>query len=65
MGDLAAWMRGYLRAWVTNDPAEIGELFSGDAAYYTAPSREPWQGREAIVEGWLRDRDEPGVRQQL
>jgi ketosteroid isomerase-like protein len=60
MSALADWMAGYLRAWKSNDPDEIGALFSDDARYYTEPSAEPWHGRGAIVEGWLGRKDEPG-----
>jgi ketosteroid isomerase-like protein len=55
-----AWVRGYVHAWETNDPAAIGALFTEDAAYYTAPYAEPWCGREAIVAEWLGRKDEPG-----
>jgi hypothetical protein len=57
---LAAWMARYERAWESNDPDEIGALFSDDALYYTEPYREPWRGREEIVEKWLDRKDEPG-----
>ncbi|GGM31105.1 YybH family protein [Dactylosporangium sucinum] len=63
MTDLEAvtqWVDGYVRAWNSNDPAEIGGLFAEDAAYYTAPFRDPWRGRDAIVAGWLDRRDQPG-----
>ena len=54
------WVQGYLRAWETNDPEDIGRLFADAARYYTAPDREPWSGRDAIVEGWIGRKDEPG-----
>jgi uncharacterized protein (TIGR02246 family) len=57
---LTKWIDGYLRAWNSNDPADIGALFTDDAAYFTAPFRPPWRGREAIIEGWLDRKDEPG-----
>src|SRR6187397_1438127 len=57
---LSAWVEGYVRAWESNDPDEIAELFSEDALYLTEPYAEPWRGRAAIVEGWLEARDEPG-----
>lgn len=63
MTDLEAvtgWVSGYVQAWNSNDPTEIGELFAEDAAYYTAPFEEPWRGREAIVAQWLRHRDKTG-----
>ena len=62
MTDRAAvdeWVRRYVHAWGTNDPREIGELFTDEAEYFTAPHREPWRGREAIVAGWLDRRDPP------
>ena len=63
MADLAtvtAWIDAYRRAWETSDPAAVGALFTSDAEYLTAPFREPWRGRDAIVEGWLAHRDAPG-----
>lgn len=59
-GGLDAWLQRYVGAWETNDPDEIGGLFTDDARYYTAPHREPWAGRDGIVEGWLARKDEPG-----
>jgi uncharacterized protein (TIGR02246 family) len=59
--DVEAWVERYVRAWSTNDPGEIGALFTDDAVYYTAPHREPWRGRDGIVAGWLDRKDEPGT----
>ena len=55
---LDAWVTGYVRAWESNDPEEIGRLFAGDADYFTAPDQDPWRGRDAIVAGWLGRLDE-------
>ena len=55
------WTRAYVQAWPSNDPEQIGALFSDDARYLTSPDSEPRVGREAIVAGWLDDRDEPGT----
>lgn len=55
------WTRAYIQAWSSNDPEQIGALFSDDARYLTSPDSEPRVGREAIVAGWLDDRDEPGT----
>jgi uncharacterized protein (TIGR02246 family) len=57
---LTAWIDGYARAWNSNDPEHIGALFADDAGYYTAPFREPWRGREEIVQGWIGAGDKPG-----
>ncbi len=59
-GSLERWMRGYVAAWESNDPAAIGDLFTEDATYYTTPARPPWRGREEIVRGWIGIKDEPG-----
>ncbi len=59
-GDFDAWVGRYVRAWDSNELADIAALFTDDAKYYTAPFRQPWNGREAIVSGWLRHRDEAG-----
>jgi uncharacterized protein (TIGR02246 family) len=59
-GDVERWVEGYVKAWKTNDPEDIGALFTDDATYYTAPHREPWRGRDAIVQGWLGRKDEQG-----
>lgn len=56
----AEWVAGYVAAWKSNDPAQIGALFTDDAVYLTSPDAEPRRGRDAIVAGWLEDRDEPG-----
>ena len=57
---VAAWVDRYVHAWNSNDPVEIGALFSEDAAYYTGPFDTAWIGREAIVRGWLARQDAPG-----
>ncbi len=57
---ITAWMTGYLRAWDSNDPADIAALFTEDARYLTAPFEPARVGVDAIVAGWLEDRDEPG-----
>jgi uncharacterized protein (TIGR02246 family) len=57
---LHTWIDGYIQAWNSNDPAAIGALFTHDAAYYTAPYRPPWQGRDEIVRRWLDRKDAAG-----
>jgi ketosteroid isomerase-like protein len=59
--DVDAWLEGYLRAWETNDPEDIGRLFTEEARYYTAPHRDPWKGRDGIVQGWIDRKDTPGA----
>jgi hypothetical protein len=55
------WVADYVSAWESNDPSEIGALFTDDAEYLTSPDSEPRRGRDAIVAGWLDDHDEPGT----
>jgi hypothetical protein len=57
---VTGWVRGYRRAWESNDPGHIGGLFADDAAYFTEPWAKPWLGRDEIVAQWLRRRDAPG-----
>lgn len=66
MTDLAAlrdWLDRYERAWRSNDPADVAELYADDAVYRW----RPWDttghgaaiGRQAIVEAWLDEPDDP------
>ncbi|MBM7503990.1 nuclear transport factor 2 family protein [Agromyces aurantiacus] len=55
------WVDGYIRAWETNDPDDIAAIFADDAIYEFSPDDpEALRGREAIVDGWLDSKDEPG-----
>ncbi|MDQ1528237.1 MAG: hypothetical protein QOH77_27 [Actinomycetota bacterium] len=54
------WMDGYRRAWESNDPNDIGALFTEDAVYFTEPFTPPSRGLEAIIATWLDKKDEPG-----
>jgi pimeloyl-ACP methyl ester carboxylesterase len=56
-GALQEWLSAYIHAWSTDDPEEIGALFTDDARYFTAPYREPLAGREAIVAWWTAQRE--------
>lgn len=57
---ITAWINGYLRAWDSNEPQHIRELFTDDAEYFTAPFLPPSTGIDEIIAFWLRDRDEAG-----
>jgi hypothetical protein len=39
---VAAWVDQYSRAWNSNDPADIRDLFSEEAVYYTGPFDPRW-----------------------
>jgi len=59
--DFETWIQGYIKAWTSNHPDDIAALFSEDADYYTLPFREPWSGRDTIVEEWIARDDQPGT----
>lgn len=60
LAKLQEWIDRYVDAWSSNDPGKIAALFSEDARYFTAPFREPWRGRDAIVRKWTDHPDPPG-----
>jgi len=60
--DVQNWLDDYIAAWAGNDADAIGALFAEDAVY----SYRPWEsddqtvrGRDAIVESWLEEPDDP------
>ena len=59
--EVEAWLARYRRAWMTNDRSDIESLFADDAVYRPTPFADGWRGRDAIVDGWLARRDEPGA----
>jgi hypothetical protein len=58
-----AWIDGHVRAWNSNDPADIGALITQDAAYSCEAYSRPWRGQDEIVRQWLARKDEPGQAQ--
>jgi ketosteroid isomerase-like protein len=54
------WLQRYVEAWVDYDRAWIADLFTEDAEYRYHPYDDPVRGRDAIVESWFEDPDEPG-----
>lgn len=56
----AAWLDRYVAAWKSYDRDAIGDLFAAKGEYRHHPRDEPLVGRDAIVDSWLEDRDEPG-----
>ncbi|HKG55763.1 MAG TPA: nuclear transport factor 2 family protein [Candidatus Limnocylindrales bacterium] len=53
------WVRRYIAAWTSNQPADIDALFTSDAIYRPTPFSDGWNGRAAIRDEWLARRDEP------
>lgn len=58
---VAKWLEDYVAAWKSYDPEAIRALFSEGATYRYGPYDKPLEGREAIVTGWLENRDEPNT----
>lgn len=58
--DVQRWIDAYLDAWRTYDPAAIGDLFAERVTYRYQPYRPPFEGRAAVVDTWLDDKDAPG-----
>jgi hypothetical protein len=58
---VSAWVERYVRAWNTNNPDDIGTLFTHDAVYDHEPFAAGWHGRETIVRQWLGRQDAPGA----
>jgi len=60
--DLQAWLDRYVDAWRQNKPEAIEALFTEDAIYRFRPysaEGEVATGRQAIVEQWLSEPDDP------
>jgi hypothetical protein len=55
------WIVRYIHAWETNEPDDIRSLFTQDAEYRDGPSTQPWVGHDAILAGWLGQKDDPGT----
>jgi ketosteroid isomerase-like protein len=50
------WIAAYREAWKSDDPEQIGALFTEDATYSPFPwprERNSWHGRDTIVERWI------------
>jgi hypothetical protein len=46
---VADWLDGYVRAWGSYDPREIGALFSEDAVYAYNPFDDPVRYHESLT----------------
>lgn len=50
------WIEAYRKAWGTDDPQDVGSLFTEDATYSPFPwprDENRWRGRDTIVAKWL------------
>jgi ketosteroid isomerase-like protein len=55
------WLERYVEAWKTYDRDQIGPLFTEDVSYCYHPYDEPIVGRDAVVDSWLGEAEEPGA----
>jgi ketosteroid isomerase-like protein len=51
--DFERWLERYRAAWTSDDPKQIGDLFTEDAIYAPRPFGKQWEGRAAIVTKWI------------
>lgn len=58
---VSAWVSSFCKAWESNDPYAVGELFTLESAYFSAPYVAPWLGRDQIIAGWAKFRDMPDL----
>jgi ketosteroid isomerase-like protein len=59
--DVQAWLDRYIEAWRSNDPGQVGALFTEDAVYRYNPygsGKAHLTGQPAIVKSWLDQADE-------
>jgi ketosteroid isomerase-like protein len=54
-----SWLDAYVRAWLAYDREQTAALFAEDVAYRFHPHDEPIVGRDAVVEAWLGESDNP------
>lgn len=56
MSQTQKWLDGYLRAWRSNDAAQVRAIFTDDAEYFFRPDDDkPARGIDAILAMWGRD----------
>ena len=58
------WLNNYITAWKTYDPERIRALFSEGVEYRYHPADDPVIGREAVVEAWLGESDNPDASER-
>jgi hypothetical protein len=65
MASVAAWVKGYERAWRQPGTDALAGLFSPAATYRGSPFAPVHRGLDAIAELWERERDGPDERFDL
>jgi ketosteroid isomerase-like protein len=55
------WLERYVEAWKTYDRERIAALFAENVSYRYHPYDESIVGRDAVVDSWLGESDQPGA----
>jgi nuclear transport factor 2 (NTF2) superfamily protein len=59
LAHVQSWLDRYVAAWKSNDPDQIGALFTEDVVYRFRPFESAVVGRGAVVAAWTESPDEP------
>ena len=55
------WVERYKKAWLSNSPTDIADLFTEEAVYRPTPTSRGWSGHDEIIQGWLLHANDPGT----
>ncbi len=62
--DVDRWLDAYVEAWKNYDPAQIAALFAEDITYRYHPEDDAIKGRDAVVDSWLGEGDNPDASER-
>ena len=62
--DVQRWLDDYVAAWESYDRDQIAALFSEEVEYRYHPYDEPVRGRDAVVDSWLGESDNPDASER-
>jgi len=62
--DVDRWLDAYVEAWKTYDPAQVAALFAEDITYRYHPEDDAIKGRDAVVDSWLGEGDNPDASER-
>lgn len=59
LAQVQSWLDSYVAAWRSNDPDQIGALFTEGVVYRFRPFEDAVVGRDAVVRAWMESPDAP------